>query len=185
MEFKFKHHIIDTLLPVGYYAQTTLADIDGDGKLEYIVGCQYGDIYWYKYHSPDYWTRYLLGDNSPSDVGGCVIDVDGDGNIDVIRTDVWFQNVNGDGKKWVQRPIGPNTPPSLDFQPYFAFNATRSIVCDMNSDGKNDIVFTDAEIPGGKVYGGWKILMVKDFRGNGMRFLMATKCVVALITVFM
>jgi hypothetical protein len=45
MEFRFRHHIIDTSLPPGCYAQTTLADVDGDGKLEYIVGRQYGDIY--------------------------------------------------------------------------------------------------------------------------------------------
>jgi len=245
MEFRFKHHIIDTSLPRGSYAQTALADLDGDGCLEYIVGRQYGDIYWYKYHAPDRWSRHLLGSDSPSDVGGCAIDVDGDGNIDfvtggawyrnlqdpnrpferivfdpelsgvhdvvaadidgdgqleiitmsdknslrwykipdnptnhwmqheigppvhagasagdvdgdgnidVIRTDIWFQNVNGDGTKWIQHPIGPNTPPPPDFQPPFAFDATCSVVCDMNGDGKNDIVFTDAEIPGGKIW---------------------------------
>jgi len=41
MKFKFKHHIIDTSLPNGPYAQTALADPDGDGRLEYIVGRQY------------------------------------------------------------------------------------------------------------------------------------------------
>jgi len=245
MEFRFKHHIIDTSLPPGCYAQTALTDLDGDGRLEYIVGRQYGDIYWYKYHAPDRWSRHLLGKNSPSDVGGCAIDVDGDGhidfvaggawyrnsqdpdrpferivfdpelkaahdvvaadidgdgqpeiitmsdrnslrwykipddptklwpqheigppvhagasagdvdgdgNMDVVRTDIWFQNVNGDGTGWIQHPIGPNTPPPPDFRPSFAFDATCSVVCDMNGDGKNDIVFTDAEIPGGKVW---------------------------------
>ena len=243
--FKFKAHIIDTTLPKGTYAQTALADLDGDGRLEYIVGQTLGDIYWYKCHAPDRWTRHLLGTDSPSDVGGCALDVDGDGyvdfvaggawyrhprdlaqpferlvfdpelakvhdlfaadidgdgrleivtmsdqntlrwykippdptqpwprhdvgpavhagasagdidgdgHLDLVRTDIWFQNVRGDGTEWVAHPIGPNTPPPPDFQPYFAFNATHSHVCDMNRNGRNDVVFTDAEIPGGKIW---------------------------------
>jgi hypothetical protein len=245
MEFRFVAHIIDTSLPVGYYAQTALADLDNDGRLEYIVGQQYGDVYWYKCHAPDRWSRHLLGRDSPSDVGACVLDVDGDGYldfvaggawyrnsrdperpfervvfdpaltavhdvlaadldgdghlevitmsdrnslrwykvpadptqpwpvheigapvhagasagdvdgngyVDVVRTDVWFQNVDGDGRRWVEHPIGPNTPPPSDFRPSFAFDATYSVVCDVNGSGHSDIVFTDAEIPGGKVW---------------------------------
>ena len=245
-KFQFTHHLIDTELPAGgYYAQTALADLDNDGRLEYIVGQQYGTIFWYKRHAPDRWTRHVLGEHSPSDVGGVAFDVDGDGwvdfvaggawyrnsrdpntpfaripfdeqlrgahdvlaadldgdgrlevitmsdqnnlrwykipadptqpwtmhdigpavhagatvgdvdgdgDLDIVRTDVWFENVNGDGSAWVMHAIGPNTPPPPDFQPYFAFNATYSVVCDMNRDGKNDIVFTDAEIPGGHIW---------------------------------
>ena len=245
MRFQFKHHIIDTDLPGRLYGQTALADPDGDGRLEFIMGRNGGEIYWYKYHSPGEWSRHLLGSDSPSDVGGCAIDVDGDGHIDfvtggawyrnsrnadqpferivfdpdlnavhdvvaadldgdgqmeiitmsdrnnlrwykisdgptnlwprynigsavhagasagdvdgdghldVVRTNVWFQNVNGDGAKWTEHPIGPSSPPPPDFRKSFAFDATYSVVCDMNGDGKNDIVFTDAEIPGGKIW---------------------------------
>ncbi|NKB65866.1 MAG: hypothetical protein GKR89_02280 [Candidatus Latescibacteria bacterium] len=245
MTFAFRHHIIDTDLPGGGYAQTGLADIDGDGRMEYIMGQRSGSVYWYKYHTPDNWSRYLLGQDSPSDVGGCMLDVDGNGlvdyvaggawyrnsqdpnspferfvfdpdlsgvhdvaaadidgdgrmeivtmsdrnslrwykipddptgpwpwtdigppvhagvavgdingsgHIDVVRTDIWFENVRGDGRQWVQHAIGPNTPPPPDFQPPFAFNATKAQICDMNGDGRNDVVFTDAEIPGGKVW---------------------------------
>jgi len=243
--FRFKSHVIDTTLPENNYAQTALADLDNDGRLEYVVGQQYGDIFWYKHHAPDRWTRHLLGQNSPSDVGGVAHDVDGDGwidfvaggawyrnsrdpdvpftrvafdpelkgvhdvvaadidgdgiaeiltmsdqndlrwykipedpaepwpvqhiwapvhagisvgdinsngHLDIVRTDIWLENVNGDGTSWVEHAIGPNTPPPPDFQPYFAFNATYNVVLDMNGNGKNDIVFTDAEIPGGKIW---------------------------------
>jgi len=245
MKFQFKHHIIDTNLTGQSYGQAALADLDGDGRLEFIMGRRNGDIYWYKYHTPDNWSRYLLGEKSPSDVGACAIDVDGDGyidfvtggawyrnsrnpncpferivfdlnlkavhdvvaadvdgdgkleiitmsdqnnlrwykipdnptqqwlkfdvgpavhagvsvgdingdgHLDIVRTNVWFQNANGDGTKWVEHPIGPSSPPPPDFRPSFAFDATYSVVCDMNGDGKNDIVFTDAEIPGGKIW---------------------------------
>jgi len=237
--------VIDADLPKNMYAQTALADLDNDGRLEYIVGQRCGDIFWYKMYTPERWTRHLLGVDSPSDVGGAPLDVDrdgymdfvtggawyrnsrkadtpftrivfdphlnsvhdlavadidgdghpevltmsdqnnlrwykiaddptqpwvrhdvgpgvhaglsvgdlnGDGHLDIVRTNVWFENLKGDGTAWQVRPIGPNTPPPADFQPYFAFDATISFVCDMNGDGKNDIVFVDAEIPGGKVW---------------------------------
>jgi hypothetical protein len=246
--FQFTHQIIDsTLDPEKNYAQTALVDLDNDGRLEYVVGQQYGEIYWYKFHpgEPAYWTRHLLGQDSPSDVGACILDVDGDGwidlvvggawyrnsrstdqpftkvvfdaglsavhdvaaadidgdgcmeiltmsdqnslrwykipvdpslpwilhdigaavhagltigdvdgdgDLDIVRTDIWLENVRGDGSQWIRHEIGPNTPPPPDFQPYFAFNATYSVVCDMNLNGKNDIVFTDGEIPGGKIW---------------------------------
>ncbi len=242
---RFWHHVIDTDLPSGRYAQTALADLDNDGRLEYIVGQQYGDIFWYKMHTPERWTRHLLGTASPSDVGAVALDVDGDGyidlvtggawyrnardadrpftrfafdpdlrgahdvaaadingddaleiltmsdqnslrwyripadptqpwerhevgpavhaglavgdidgdgDLDIVRTNVWFENVRGDGTVWQVRPIGPNTPPPADFQPYFAFDATHCVVCDMNGNGWADIVFVDAEIPGGQVW---------------------------------
>ncbi|MGC9349619.1 MAG: FG-GAP repeat domain-containing protein, partial [Anaerolineae bacterium] len=244
-KFRFRLHLVDKELPSHYYAQTALVDLDNDGQLEYIVGQQYGDIFWYKAEDPKRWQRHLLGEDSPSDVGGIALDVDGDGWIDfvaggawyrnsrdldkpwtrivfdgaltgvhdvkvadvdgdgaleiltmsdqnsarwyeipgdpaepwtpheigppvhaglstgdingngyldVVRTDIWFENVNGDGLTWRQHPIGPNTPPPPDFQPPFAFDATYSVVCDMNGSGKNDIVFTDAEIPGGRIW---------------------------------
>jgi hypothetical protein len=245
MEFRFRQHFIDLDLEGHSYGQTALADLDNDGRLEFIMGQAGGPVYWHKCRTPDQWTRHLLGERSPSDVGGAALDVDGDGwvdfvtggawyrnsrdpekpferivfdpeltavhdiaigdmdgdgrpdvvtmsdannvrwyriaddpaapwarhdigpgvhaglsvgdldgdgHLDVVRTDVWFRNVRGDGTEWEEIPIGPNTPPPPDFQPSFAFNATKSFVCNMNGDGPNDIVFTDAEIPGGKVW---------------------------------
>lgn len=244
-KFCFQQQTIDLELPRGFYAQTALADLDNDGRLEYIVGRQYGTIYWYKYYPDDTWSRHILGRNSPSDVGACAFDVDGDGwvdfvtggawyqnsrnpnkpfkrhvfdrklkavhdlvaadidgdglsevitmsdknnlrwykipadptqrwirhdigpsvhagisvgdidgdgDLDIVRTNIWLENLNGDGTEWIEHPIGPSTPPPADFRPYYAFDATYNVVCDVNRDGKNDIVFTDAEIPGGQVW---------------------------------
>lgn len=245
MTFVFTPHIIDETLPSGNYAQTALIDLTNNGQLDYVVGQQYGDIFWYACARPGVWQRHLLGTDSPSDVGGVALDVDGDGwmdfvtggawyrnsrepdvpferiifdpalvgvhdvaaadidgdgqaeiltmsdkndlrwykipadprepwpvrpigpavhaglsigdingngHLDLVRTDVWFENAKGDGTVWVRHDIGPNSPPPADFRPAFAFNATYGAVVDVNSNGANDIVFTDAEIPGGKIW---------------------------------
>lgn len=243
--FSFDHYLIDSSLQGSGLGQTALADLDGDSRPEFVMGLREGEIFAYKYHSPDRWTRYQIGSDSPSDVGLAVLDidedglpdlvtggawyqnsgdlshsfsrhvfdpelssvhdiviadldrdrqqdvltmsdrnnlrwyrvpedpllpwervniggavhaglsvgdVDGDGFPDVVRTNVWFENANGDGTRWIEHSIGPNTPPPPDFQPRFAFDATRTRVRDMNGDGKNDIVIADNEIPGGKVW---------------------------------
>ncbi len=67
-------------------------------------------------------------------------DLDGDGHLDIVRTDMWFQNMDGDGSRWVEHAIGPNTPPPPDFQPHFAWNATKAMVVDVNGDGRLDVV---------------------------------------------
>ena len=43
-------------------------------------------------HTPGHWTRHLLGTDSPSDVGGVALDVDGDGWIDFVAGGAWYRN---------------------------------------------------------------------------------------------
>jgi uncharacterized protein (DUF2141 family) len=128
------------------------ADIDGDGKPEIITMSDQNDLRWYKISEDptNYWEFQVIGPGVHA--GIAVADLDGDGDLDIVRTNVWFENVKGDGTRWQVRPIGQNSPPPSDFQPYFAFDATICVVCDMNRNGKQDIVFVDGEIPGGKVW---------------------------------
>ena len=90
--FTFREHVIDTTLPGRLYAQTALADMDGDGRLVYITGQQYGTIFGYRINAPDDWTRFMLGQDSPSDVGAAVLDVDGDGLLDFVTGGAWYRN---------------------------------------------------------------------------------------------
>ena len=72
--------------------QTSLVDIDKDGDLDWVVGVRDGDIMWYEYKGPDDWVRHKLGSESPTDVGGTVFDVDGDGWIDQVSGGAWYRN---------------------------------------------------------------------------------------------
>jgi hypothetical protein len=140
----------------------TAADIDGDGAPEIITMSDQNDLRWYKI--PDDpagpWPVHPIG--PAVHAGVSVGDLNGSGALDIVRTNIWFENLHGDGTAWAQHFLGPNTPPPEDFQPYFAFDATYSAVCDVNGSGKNDVIFTDAEIPGGQIW--W----MENVEGDGM-----------------
>jgi len=236
---EFRHHYIDRELPGRFWGQTALADVDRDGDLDFITGQQRADIFWYEYHDAGRWTRHILGSESPSEVGGIALDVDGDGwvdfaaggawyrnprtprtasfekhvfdnvpavhdivsadinrdgkpdiitmsdqnnvrwyripedpkgpwerhdvgpsvhaglsvgdidgdgDIDILRSNVWFENAEGDGSRWIEHPTALCGGPSG-----WQANASRSAVCDINRDGRNDVVLADAEITGAKI----------------------------------
>lgn len=127
--FRFKHHVIDTDLPDRFYAQTALADMDGDGRLEYVMGRADGELYIYKYHAPDRWTRHLVGTNSPGAVELAVMDVDGDGKLDLVVGGVWYRN-SGSLDKPFERLVYDA-----------AFGQMHDIIsADINGDGKLEIV---------------------------------------------
>ncbi|MCD4752934.1 MAG: VCBS repeat-containing protein [Anaerolineaceae bacterium] len=90
--FYYKHHIIDTSLPEGLYAQSMLGDFNNDGHLEYVLGLQYGDLFLYQQKNASNWQRFVIGKASPSDVGAIALDVDGDGWLDIVTGGAWYRN---------------------------------------------------------------------------------------------
>jgi len=125
----FKHYIIDTDLPEGPYSQTALADINHDGKLEFITGIQYGDIYYYRYETPTRWTRFLLGKDSPSDVGAIAYDVDNDGWIDFVVGGAWYKNSREDGALWEKYVYDPDLTAVHDVA-----------LADIDGDGRMEVI---------------------------------------------
>ena len=91
-EIRFRHHFVDRALPGDSWGQTAVADLDRDGRLDFITGRSRGEILWYRMESPDRWVRHKLGDQSPSDVGGAALDVDGDGWVDFVAGGAWYRN---------------------------------------------------------------------------------------------
>jgi hypothetical protein len=110
-----------------------LADLDGDGFLDVVVGggALGRNVYWYHYPS---WTRYLIGVRGGGD-DVQVADINGDGALDVVvngREIVWYENPRGSGGD----PRGQWTPHTIDV----TTGAHDLIVGDVNRDGKPDVI---------------------------------------------
>ncbi len=70
------------------------------------------------------------------------IDKDGDGDNDVVRGDVWFENLDGKGLQWSEHAVltapGGNRPDRYGL-------AIKVWVCDLDKDGDQDIVEAEAD----------------------------------------
>jgi hypothetical protein len=123
-----------------------VADVNGDGKLDIITMSDQNNVRWYEIpEDPTQpWKWHEIGPSVHAGISAG--DIDGDGDIDVLRSNIWFENLDGKGTKWAQHPTVPCGGPSG-----WQANATRSAVCDINGDGKNDVVLADAEIRGAKI----------------------------------
>jgi len=162
------------------------ADIDGDGKLDIVTMSDQNNLRWYSIPKDPRqpWEKHDIGPGVHA--GVALGDIDGDGDLDVARSNMWFENVDGKGTKWTPHPIPFGNPK----QPYPL--ATRCVIVDINGDGHKDLVMTENEIAGGKIAwlenvdgkgGQWKVhelpasdagprgayhsLAVADFDGDG------------------
>jgi hypothetical protein len=110
-------------------SQTSLVDIDRDGRPDWVIGAQNGDIWWFEYAGPDNWVRYRLGDKAPTEAGGTAFDVDGDGWADQVSGGAWYRN--------------PGNPRSQEFARHLTggmTNAHDNVAADIDGDGKLEVV---------------------------------------------
>jgi hypothetical protein len=131
-KFNFRHHFVDRNLPGDSYGQTSLADVDRDGDLDFIAGGRdkHRSVFWFEFRDTGEWVRHTLGTQHPSDVGGTAFDVDRDGWSDHVAGGVWYRNTG--------KPRG---------EPFerIVFDAGLSAVhdlvaADLDRDGRTDVV---------------------------------------------
>jgi len=121
----FEYHEIGTFGE--RMGQTSLTDIDNDNDLDWIFG-QFGHMYWYEFISADQWILHEIGTGARTDVGGCPLDVNGDGWMDFVAGDSWYENT-GNPKNEIFILHKKNMIGSHD-----------NIAVDINGDGLKDIV---------------------------------------------
>lgn len=125
------------------------ADFNNDGRDELVsTSSQDGLFVYFVGSKPDKkWKEIELGDGVPGGIAPQGIgDMDKDGDLDIVRSDVWYENINGDGIKWeVHRTIG-----FVKSQGAFARSA-RVYVIDMDSDGDMDVVQAESNNEDGRI----------------------------------
>ena len=123
----FEYHEIDRV--GNQMGQTSLVDVDRDGKLDWIAGCSHGEVWWFQYQGPQRWVRHRIGTAAGTEVGGLALDVDGDGWVDQVSGSTWFRN--------------PGDPAGKEFTKFAngaINNSHDNVAADVDGDGKADLV---------------------------------------------
>jgi hypothetical protein len=127
----------------------TYGDFNKDGRQELVsVSPQDGLLIYFVGSKPEKkWKAVTIDDGVPGGISPQGVgDIDGDGDADIVRSDVWYDNVNGDGSKWlVHRTIG-----FINNQGAFA-RSSRVYVIDMDKDGDMDVVLAESNNPDGRL----------------------------------
>lgn len=127
-EVPFDHVVVDEHGPKDPWAKI-LADINGDGFVDIVIGGRAGPLIWYAY--PD-WTRAEICRGGYDTVDGEAGDIDGDGDLDIVMGGLlWYENPRpaGDPAKDVWRAHKVADHPTHDIE-----------LGDLDGDGLLDVV---------------------------------------------
>jgi hypothetical protein len=139
------------------------ADIDGDGRKDIVMmgdeRTSLNSLSWFTIPADPHqrWERISIGPGihgaiTPAGVG----DINGDGHLDIVRGDTWFENKGGKGLEWIAHkniPMGRKGPFGV---------CMRTAIANMDGNGKKTIVMCDADITDSKMV----ILRTPDGRGD-------------------
>jgi len=135
-----KHFIGMTSVP----DQLLAHDLNGDGRLEVVVVHKGGPVVMLRRPTDPRqpWPATTLVERAEGAAGASVGDVDSDGDSDLVFGNAWYENPSPDGDwsggGWTGRVIDADWP-----------REARSVVADVDQDGRNDILLTGEESDAG------------------------------------
>jgi len=151
-EISFDHVVVDEHGPTDPWAKI-IADIDGDGYYDIVIGGRNGPLVWYGY--PD-WNKAVIAQGGYRTVDGEAGDIDGDGDPDIVMGGlIWYENPRQD----------TTMPQSLWKVHKVATHPTHDIeLGDLDRDGRLEIVTRNQSEFGQKA--GNKIYLWRHVRGD-------------------
>lgn len=135
-QITFEHHYISTTFPrLSGFGQSAAGDFTNDGRTDYLIGQHFGTREKRQYlfinnGTSQNWPFHLVTTDNTADGGVTVLDVDGDGWLDIVSSGSWFRN--------------NRTPTSGQFTKYVYDSASYGghdmVIADIDDDGKKDVV---------------------------------------------